>query len=110
MQTREVGLKADWLILGFLSQHEVDPWPSRPGGAKQLRWAEFFFKFRFTLKHLPRKFNFLADALWRPPQCESQREEVMDTVFMPAQFGGGVDHLQPEVGYGSLPPYSGLKR
>lgn len=41
-------------------------------GAKQLRWAEFFSKFRFTLHHLPGKSNFLADALSRLPQHDSQ--------------------------------------
>lgn len=57
-------------------------------GAKQLRLAEFFSKFQFILKHLPRKLNFLEDALSHLPQHKSQKEDVVDTMFARAQLGG----------------------
>ena len=55
--------------------------------AKQIRWVEFFSRVDFTLKHLPGKMNFLADALSRLPQYGSKADPVVNTVFSPSQLG-----------------------
>lgn len=61
-------------------------------GAKQIRWAAFFSKFQFTIHHLFGKTNFLADALSRLPQHDTQSlllwiqcfQRLMGVLFLPA--------------------------
>lgn len=57
-------------------------------GAKQIHWADLFSRFRFTLRHLPGKQNFLADALSRSPQHDSVWDKPVRSLFTPSQFGG----------------------
>lgn len=70
---------------------------------RQLRWVEFFSNFQFTLHHLPGKTNFLADALSRLPQHDSQRSTEVDTVFSKTQLGGAVLTLKQKQQQEMLP-------
>ncbi|XP_077158510.1 uncharacterized protein LOC143820028 [Paroedura picta] len=54
--------------------------------AKQIRWADFFSRFDFTLVHIPGRKNFMADALSRMFPGEHRPSRV-DTVFTPKQLG-----------------------
>ncbi|KAK9395824.1 retrotransposon-derived protein PEG10 [Crotalus adamanteus] len=48
---------------------------------KQVRWAQYFNRFNFTLKYIPGGKNFLADALSRLPQYKSEREQVNEAII-----------------------------
>ncbi|KAK9397281.1 hypothetical protein NXF25_020642 [Crotalus adamanteus] len=47
---------------------------------KHVRWAQYFQRFRFSLKVVPGGKNFLADALSRLPQYDSKKEQVIQTI------------------------------
>lgn len=57
---------------------------------KQVRWAQYFSCFKFTLKYVPTRWNFLANALSRMPQCNSKREEVIQAMIPSSQTAGQV--------------------
>lgn len=48
---------------------------------KQVRWAQYFQRFNFTLKYVPAGRNFLADALSRMPQYNSHREDIVQSII-----------------------------
>ncbi|KAK9395411.1 hypothetical protein NXF25_018772, partial [Crotalus adamanteus] len=50
---------------------------------KHVRWAQYVWWFRFQLKYVPGKKNFLANALSRLPQYNSKQEEVVQAIMPP---------------------------
>lgn len=57
---------------------------------QQVRWAQYFSRFKFTLKYVPAGCNFLADTLSRMPQYDSKREETIQAIIPSAQTAGQV--------------------
>lgn len=58
------------------------PWKLSP---KQVRWAQYFQHFNFTLRYLQGK-NILADALSRPPQYNSNKPEIIKPLLPASQL------------------------
>ncbi|XP_060539018.1 uncharacterized protein LOC132709560 [Pantherophis guttatus] len=57
---------------------------------RQVRWAQYFNRFNFELKHIPGGRNFLADALSRMPQYNSEREQVVNAIIPSTQAAAQV--------------------
>ncbi|XP_060539362.1 queuine tRNA-ribosyltransferase catalytic subunit 1 isoform X1 [Pantherophis guttatus] len=57
---------------------------------KQVRWAQHFNHFNFTLCYLPGGKNFMADALSRLPQYNSTKEEVVRPIIPVTQLAAPV--------------------
>ncbi|XP_048338343.1 uncharacterized protein LOC125424948 [Sphaerodactylus townsendi] len=63
--------------------------------AKQLRWADFFSRFQFTVHFFPGKNNKLADALSRLPKgTDSSLRAIPRTILSPVQLGLAVTRSQ----------------
>ncbi|KAK9410979.1 hypothetical protein NXF25_002154 [Crotalus adamanteus] len=65
---------------------------------KHVRWAQYFKRFTFQLKYVPGGRNFLADALSRLPQYESQREELIQAILPPYTQGVGRVSTRSDIG------------
>ncbi|KAK9395798.1 hypothetical protein NXF25_019159 [Crotalus adamanteus] len=65
---------------------------------KHVRWAQYFKRFTFQLKYVPGGRNFLADALSRLPQYESQREDLVQAILPPYTQGVGRVSSRPNIG------------
>lgn len=62
---------------------------------KQVRWAQYFRRFRFALKYVPAGRNFLADALSRLPQYNSKRKTI-EQALIPQSGSRAIDKPRPD--------------
>ncbi|KAK9408147.1 hypothetical protein NXF25_006921 [Crotalus adamanteus] len=97
-----------WRHLLEGARHEIEIWTDHKNLAvlqsprrlapKHVRWAQYFQRFTFRLKYVPGGRNFLADALSRLPQYESQREEIIQAILPPYTQGVGRLSSCPNLG------------